>query len=201
MQITRLCVTCHRDPGLPNVGIRKKESTTSMASSNKTVVYVDFGFTSAEQFWAEVVLPAYERFKADASRANAIDASVHAWHVHYWIWHDQNRGEDTRSNPKYDNFTDKLLKGCPELAWIRDVADAGKHRGLSRRSVDVRGVTSETRIIRRRGPPLEGGAGRIGVRRLIWTTPLTISLSDGSTRGFADVLSRVIDDWRAKYFS
>ena len=79
-----------------------------MAASNKTVVYVDFGFTSAEQFWAEVVLPAYERFKAEASRANAIDASVHAWHVHYWIWHDQNRGEETRGR-KYKNFTDKLL--------------------------------------------------------------------------------------------
>src|SRR5208337_846366 len=51
------------------------------------------------EFWAELVVPAYERFKAEPNRASAIDVSVHAWHVHEWIWHDQNPGQDELAEP------------------------------------------------------------------------------------------------------
>jgi hypothetical protein len=156
--------------------------------SNKTVRYVDFGFRSAEEFWAEVVMSSYERFKAEPTRANALTASGHAWHVHEWIWHDQHPGEDTRHSADYKEFQNKLFSECPELAWIRDVADASKHRGLGR-PAEVRRVTSGTRFA-------VGALGSAAYGEGL----LIITLTDDSTRDFAEVLSLVINYWRAKYF-
>lgn len=166
--------------------------------SNKTVQYVDFGFTSAREFWAELVIPAYERFTAQPNRANAITASGHAWHVHEWIWHDEHVGDDTRNSIPYKTFQKTLIDQCPELAWIRDVADAGKHRGLGR-PAEVRRVASGTRLV---AGPLGGmplGATPLG-GGIVETTPLCITLTDSSPHDFAEVLSRVMDYWRANYF-
>jgi hypothetical protein len=146
----------------------------------KTVQYVDLGYRSAKELWAEVVLPAYERFKADPSRANAIIASVFAWQIQDWIWHDQHPGEDTRdSKDQYKQFQEKLFNDCPELTWVRDVADAGKHRGLGRPMVEVREVTNTW--------PLNA-------------TPSIIKLNDGTEHDLADVLLRVIEYWRTAHF-
>jgi hypothetical protein len=167
--------------------------------SNKTVQYVDFGFTSAREFWEELVIPAYERFTTQPNRANAITASGHAWHVHEWIWHDEHPGDDTRNSIAYKTFQTTLIAQCPELAWIRDVADAGKHRGLGR-PAEVRRVASGTRLV---GGPLASmplGAAPLG-GGIVETTPLCITLTDSSTHGFVEVLSRVMNYWRAIYFS
>jgi hypothetical protein len=140
----------------------------------KTVQYVDFGFTSAREYWGEVVLPAYECFRADPSRGKAIIASFPAWHILDWIWHELHPGEDTRGKD-YTSFQEKLINDCPELAWIRDVADAGKHRGLGRLTVEVREVRN--------------------------SRPLTIKLTDGTEHEFSDVLSCVIEYWGTQHFS
>jgi hypothetical protein len=150
-----------------------------ISNRGKTVQYVDFGFTSAKEFWDEVVLPAYECFKTEPSRGKAIIASFAAWHIHDWRWHDQHPGEDTRNSKGYTRFQEKLFDECPELMWIRDVADAGKHRGLGRSTLEVRQV--------RNNWPLN-------------STPLTITLNDGTQRDFTDVLSCVIEYWRKRHF-
>jgi hypothetical protein len=79
----------------------------------RPVKYVDFGFASAREFWAEVVVPACERFNLEPNRANAITASLHAWHVHDWIWHEQNPGVDTRNNCNYAKFKEGPLLPLP----------------------------------------------------------------------------------------
>jgi hypothetical protein len=108
--------------------------------------------------------------------------------VHDWIWHEEHPGEDTQNNPDYIKFRKDRFHDCPELALIRDAADAGKHRGLGRSDAEVRRVAGDRRIIRR-----WGGPNRV-MRRVISTTPLTITLTD-STLDFSDVLSHVIDYW------
>lgn len=152
-----------------------------LRASGRTVQYVDFGFSSAREFWDEVVLPAYECFKAEPSRGRAIIASFPAWHIQDWIWHDQHPGEDTRNSKDYQPFQEQLFLDCPDLQWIRDVADAGKHRGLGRQKPKV-----EVREVKGMWPRN--------------TTPLTMTLDDGTQHDFADVLERVIEFWRAKYF-
>jgi hypothetical protein len=171
-------------------GLMRTESAAALAGEGrfaadvtviggKMVRYVDFGFTSAEEFWTEVVLPAYECFKAEPTRGKAIMACFPAWHIQDWIWHQQHPGEDTHNNNDYRQFQHQLYANCPELQWIRDVADAGKHRGLGRQSVEVREVKSAWALN---------------------ATPLTMTLGDGTQHAFADVLDCVIQFWRAKYF-
>jgi len=167
-------------------------------ASNRTVRYVDFGITSARQFWDENVVHAYEKFQAQSNRANAICASFHAWHVHEWIWHEHHPGEDTRQNIDYKSFQTSCVNDCPELAWIRDVADAGKHRGLGR-PAEVRRVASEIQLVGYAHGTRPHGVDPHGVGGIV-TNPLSITLTDGSAHDFAEVLSRVMDYWRDNHF-
>jgi hypothetical protein len=165
--------------------------------SNRNVLYVDFGFASARQYWDEVVLPARDRFTAAPNRTHAIEAAVAAWHLHEWLWHERNPGEDTQGNKKYRAFRDTLLSDCPELTWVRDVADAGKHRGLGRQA-EVRRMMDSAAA---------GGFGAFafGVSPFGGTEPvpipLTIALNDGSYHQLKDVLTKVIEYWRTSWFS
>ena len=84
----------------------------------KKVKYVEFGITSAKQFWHEIVMPAYEKFKAQDNTANAITASIYAYQILDWIWHDQPRVKDTHDDPDYKKFRNDCLRDLPELAWI-----------------------------------------------------------------------------------
>jgi hypothetical protein len=151
-----------------------------LRTTSRAVRYVDFGFTSAREFWDEVVLSAYECFKAEPTRGKAIMACFPAWHIQEWIWYEQHPGENTLGNNEYQQFQHQLFANCPELRWIRDVADAGKHRELGRRTVEVRAVE---------------GTLRLNAPRL------TMILDDDTRHDFADVLQRVIKFWRANHFS
>jgi hypothetical protein len=165
-----------------------------MAKKKKEVKYVQFGITSAKQFWTENVMPAYEKFKAQPNSANAITASIYAWQILDWIWHDQPRVKDTRHDPDYGKFRNKCLGHLPELAWIRDVANAGKHRGLGD-DIEIRRMKSQAYFIY-----YPGRAGRpVGSR--MWRKPLTITLNDDSEHDFAESLAHVIEYWQKNYFA
>jgi len=165
-----------------------------MTSKQKVVRYVDFGFTSAKEFWREVGLPAHDRFTANQNRRTAIEVSFHAWHVHEWVWHDTNRGLDTEG-PAYATFRDDLIARRPELAWVRDVANAGKHRGLSGPGLVVGSVdTREPAALAFRSTPItyEDQAGVFG-------GGLTIELLDGTRYQVASVLATVIEFWEGHF--
>jgi hypothetical protein len=174
-----------------------------VSGSSRVLRDVDFRFTAASEFWAELVIPAYDQFKAKPNRATAIMASFPAWHVHEWIWYDQHPGEDTKGKgkKKFKKFEDDLFTACPPLHWICDVADAGKHRGLSRLNprVVVRRVATGRRVVA--GPFNTWALDTMAFNEMhSVTTPLSLTLDDGSTHDFAKVLSCVIDFWRANYF-
>lgn len=140
-----------------------------------SVTHVDFGFTSATEFWHEVVLRARSRFLGHESRQHAVEAASAAWHLHEWVWHDKHLG-GRASGADYMAFRDGLLNACPELAWMRDVADAGKHQRLGRPEI--------------KNDP--GGSGRIAAS-------LRIGVED-KNHDFADALNRVIGWWRTHHF-
>jgi hypothetical protein len=107
-------------------------------------------------------------------------ASFAAWHIQEWIWHEKRPGDDTRRSKDYQSFQKKLFLDCPELKWIRDIADAAKHRGLARLEpkVEVREVRTWPRN----------------------AYPLTVTLDDDTQYDFADTMAKVIEFWREKYF-
>ncbi len=143
------------------------------------VLYVDFGLASAREYWTEVAEPAYERFVNDESRGNAITAFRVLWPLHDWLWHEQHPGKDTRKSKDYELFRQQLFANCPDLALLRDIADAGKHRGLGRANVHVREMAKT------------------------WpqnARPLTIVLDNGTEHNITDVLARVVEYFRQAHF-
>lgn len=166
-----------------------------MAAKQRSVLYVDFGFTSAKEFWREVGMPAYGRFTATQNRGTAIEASTHAWHVIEWVWHDNNPGADTQGNQTFVAFRDGLIAACPELAWVRDIAEAGKHRGLGRSGVVVGSVdTRKPAAVTFGGTPVTF-AGQAGV----FGGGLTILMLDGMQYQVAPVLATVIAFWEGHF--
>ena len=104
------------------------------------------------------------------------------WHLHDWVWHDRNPGQDSRGTA-FNSFRNGLLVACPELGWLRDVADAGKHRGLGRLP-DVKGAQPQ----------------RVASLPLLLNSVLKfyLVLNDGSKQDVDRVLRTAIDFWRTE---
>ncbi len=153
---------------------------------------IDFGYRFAEQYWGEIVLPAYEKFKVAPNRASAIQASIAAWHLLEWLW------PEKQPSNTLDEFRTNIVNDCPELAWISDVADAGKHRLLHRPSVTVRRVLPSSVKVLGAFNTFAFNTMTFGGR--VISGPLSIDLDDGTTHSFSDVLSCVINYLRRNYF-
>jgi hypothetical protein len=100
-------------------------------SSNLVVTYIDMGLNSVEAYWNGLVVPNVRAYQTEPSPPSLFNAAQSVWHLHDWIWHDRNPGKDS-SGPGFRAYRSDLLSACPELGWLRDIADAGKHRGLGR---------------------------------------------------------------------
>ena len=163
-------------------------------ATNITVQYIDFGITSARDFWGEIAAPAYERFKGNYGRAAAIEASLSMWHVHEWIWHEGHPGEDTRRNQDYLSFRDSLIDQCPQLAWVRDIAEAAKHRGLGR-APDVQQMRDQAGKIYTIGGKIMTFGGKV----YTFGSGLKIVLTDESVHDVRNVLETVFAFWEARF--
>lgn len=160
---------------------------------NRSVRYVDLGYTSARQWWEETGLPAHQRFVEQGNRQTAIDACLHAWHVHEWHWHEMNPGSDTHGNSAYLAYRETIVDACPELEWVRDVADASKHRGLGRPG-NVAGVHDQAQALITFGNTLVTFAGR----PLSYGVGVTLELTDGTKPLLSDVLATVVNFWNER---
>lgn len=164
--------------------------------TNRSILYVDFGYSTAREMWEEVGIPTYNKFVGDQNRATAMEAAIHAWHIHEWAWHEDNPGTDSQRDPAYRIFRDSLISDCPELGWARDIADAAKHRGLGR-PVDVQRVNAAV------GGGVLAIGGKVilvgGKAVMLPRAGLSIELTDGTQHAIADVLARVVAFWQS-YF-
>jgi len=157
------------------------------------VTYLNFACTTASSFWLEVCTPSHTRFFERPGRLTAIQAAWPTWHVHEWVWHERNPGQDTRNNRAYERFRDGLITGCAGLGWLRDVSDASKHCGIGRtpRVDQVSGTGLHT-------------TGEItdvfGMRPDTQADPLVLHV-DGVPHAFDSVLRTAIVYWRTNYFA
>ena len=99
--------------------------------ANVGVSYIDFGLNSVDDYWGEVVMPGVKDFRASPSPRTVFNAALGVWQLHDWVWHERNPGQNSRG-AAFNRYREDLLTACPQLGWLRDVADAGKHRGLGR---------------------------------------------------------------------
>jgi hypothetical protein len=154
-------------------------------ASNRVVTYIDINLNSVEDYWAQLVVPDVKEFRATPSPSTVFHAAHSAWHLHDWVWHDRNPGQDSHGLA-FNSYRSKLLTACPELGWLRDIADAGKHRGLGRLP-EVKGA--EPHWVGG-GTLLLLGVGNGGVLKFF------LVLNDGSKQDFDAVLRTAIEFWR-----
>lgn len=167
---------------------------------NRAIRDVDFGYVGAIERWEDSGLPAFQRFQAEPNRRNAVDACLHAWHIHEWLWHQENPGGDTRNNANYRDFVDGLVMECEQLGWVRDVADASKHRRLGRPGA-VTGVHNESTEPFRAFVDFSGRGLLDGYGRLLGsggTRPPMIELTDGSLVSLTEILTTVVEFWNVR---
>jgi len=156
-----------------------------MARKKVKIQYVDIGLGSVEDYWREIVTPAVRDCRGVPSTRSAFQAAHAVWHLHDWVWHHRNRGQDTRDNPAYKKYKKDLIKTCPALGWLRDIADAGKHQGLGRGGV---GIASAERQWLSRG---SDGSGSVQSPLPVYNVKLT----DGTWWDVNALLQTAIDHW------
>lgn len=155
---------------------------------NREVRYVELGIGSALQYWNEIAMPAVEVFNASASAATAIIASILTWHVHEWVWSDRNGNPTMHDRTAYEAFRDSLIDQCEELGWVRDIADASKHRALGRKG--------EVASVRRtKVPKLISGLGMIGT---MVDGELGVELTDGSIYPLSAMFETITKFWSGR---
>jgi hypothetical protein len=159
--------------------------------------YIDLvGWTSAKQFWTEVVLRDYEQFMDLGNTRDAVHAALTAWHLHDWLFLEQHPSGGKKEKKI---FQEKLIAACPELGWIRDYAETAKHRGLNRPDVKVQTV-EPSRTVETTIPTPIGDFGSVSFIVRGKSPVAIVLLDDGTTHQLFDVLARVIDYWRANWF-
>jgi hypothetical protein len=151
--------------------------------SNKVVTYIDIDLNSIEEYWNGPLSLNVRAFQAQPSPTTLFNAATSVWHLHDWVWHDRNPGIDTRGSKEFEVYRNRLIEGCPELGWLRDIADASKHRGLGRKT-KIQGAEP-----RKEGTP-------IGLLLALTREVLASISCSMTTRSMNAVLLAAVEFWR-----
>jgi hypothetical protein len=109
---------------------------------NYILVDIGIGF-SYDFFFFEVAWPNYREVGRNPSPMSALNAAWPFWHLHEWYFWEH---YPSASNHALRRYVDQvLLQECPELGWLRDIAEAGKHFKLNRANPPVRVRAISTR--------------------------------------------------------
>ncbi len=87
-----------------------------------------------------------------------------------WVWHKEHPNENTRSNRVFAAYCSDLRAKCPAIQYVREIANAAKHCGLTE-SKNIKTVRTNTPELR-------------------------IYLNDGTDMSMADVFSNAADYWK-----
>lgn len=97
---------------------------------------VDVGIGSSYDFFFEIALPNYQEAEKNPSPRSALNAAWPFWHLHEWYFWENHPLAANRDLGRY--VSQVLLRDCPEIEWLRDIAEAGKHFRLNRTDPPVR---------------------------------------------------------------
>ena len=149
------------------------------------IKYPNIGFENARTYLDEVLAPAYRQFTERETRANTLRVAEAGWAIHERLWHDLGRV------PPLNEFRARLFEDCPELRLMRDIAEIGKHTGLSRDDVIVDRITGAENpggISETSGFGMMLGGGKP-------TCTLTIDTIDGQHFPVPKTLKTVVQFW------
>ena len=66
--------------------------------SNRVVTYIDINLNSVEAYWDALIVPSVQKFQTEPSTPALVHAATDMWHLHDWVWHDQNPGQDSHGS-------------------------------------------------------------------------------------------------------
>lgn len=153
------------------------------------VKMVDLGYTGASDFWTKNVLPAYKRYQEARDSPTALDVSIHLWHLREWVWHDPNCGQQRKQGINAEAFYANLRNDCLALGWLRDIANAGKHRVLNK-PTKVQRAFQAPNIVTFGGDPLTFNGEPVS-----FGNTLEIELDDGTRQSVCDAIFSVVKFW------
>ena len=165
-------------------------------TSNRTVTYVDIGLNSVGEYWNALVMTGVKAFISGPTPSSVFHAAHSVWHLHDWVWHDRNPGQNS-GGQRFTDYRNDLLTACPELGWLRDIADAGKHRGMGRlpevKGAEPRmtGQPMPRSIVISRHSMTSGGF--VGDQKLGYF----LVLNDGTIHNVEEVLKLATEYWRS----
>ncbi|MDP3299278.1 MAG: hypothetical protein Q8M38_04150, partial [Phenylobacterium sp.] len=151
--------------------------------SNRTVKYVDIGLPSPLDYWNQQVLPNVVDYRTTGEQRFAMQAARDLWHIAEWVWHSQNPGVDTH-DPSFGAWRNAQIQACPELAYLRDIADASKHCGLGRTPIVDQ---AKPRVVHYASMPIP--INTYPIRELI------LVMTDGSEVIFDQAIQAATDQW------
>ena len=158
---------------------------SDVMSSEHGVTYIDFGLNSVAEFWDRLIVPDVRTFIQEPSARAAFEVALSLWHLHDWVWHERHPDEENHGS-RFNAYRTWLLIACPELGWLRDVADAGKHRGFGR-----------NRVVDGAGPhSVIGSAGTLIGVSIGGRVGYFLVINDGSHQDLAAVLQVAVEFWR-----
>ena len=152
-------------------------------ASNRVVTYIDINLNSVEAYWRELVVPNAKQFQSEPSPRSLFNVASSVWHLSDWVWHDRNPGQDSRGTA-WIAFGNQILAACPQLRWLGDIADEGKHRGLGR--------LPEVRVAE---PQLVLNILVLAAGAPSHDQKYFLVLNDGSKVAFDDILREAIEFW------
>jgi hypothetical protein len=131
------------------------------AASTRTITAINLdGVDSPRLYWQEVARPNLDEFRQRPTARSAANAASSLWALVEWIWCERHPGR----SPAFTQFREDHIRLCDEIAFVQDIAEAWKHRHLSRPGI---------RTARTNAPTLE------------------IALSDGTVVSMANVFDAV----------
>jgi len=154
-------------------------------SPGQGVTYIDFGLNSVAELWDRLIVPGVRAFVQEPSARSAFEAALSLWHLHDWVWHERHPDEDNHGS-RSNAYRTWLLAACPELGWLRDVADADKHRGFGSNHT-VGGAEPHS---------VSGTAQRLMGVSVGGRVAYFLVMNDGSHHDLAAVLQAAVELWR-----
>ena len=83
-------------------------------ASNRVVTYIDINLNSVDAYWGEIVAPTVQAFRTEPSPRSVFHAAHSVWHLHDWVWHERNPGQDSRGQA---SIRTAALCSRPALNW------------------------------------------------------------------------------------
>ncbi|UGS24259.1 hypothetical protein [Flavobacterium channae] len=143
----------------------------------------NFGTNNSKQKF-EDILKEYEEYKLDETNIlKASNLSSNLWHLTDWTFKEQSEYSDI------GNFRDYLYTKCVSLKIFHDIANANKHKDVSRPKAKIN--TTKKYL---------GDYSNEFDRNDFDVSKLIIELEDGEILDLYDEIEKVVDFWN-KYFN